>query len=185
MVHSHGYNINDVLSFKCISATWSSIPSWMRFWLERLKAAVRMAFTFLLDSLMILSSHQNPCSSQQSSMKQSRCGYGNMRQKKGPTTSTWTSGRRSASELWTKLLLTHHQQVQALQRPPLQMPQKKSRRKKPPTLLWDQSVNQAWDSCHGGQTASCNQCQLRRKSFQWMFGGLRDPAGAHCSFEAE
>ncbi|XP_039426194.1 DNA-directed RNA polymerase III subunit RPC8 isoform X1 [Corvus cornix cornix] len=126
---------------------------------------------FLLDSLMILSSHQNPCSSQLNLMKQSRCGCGNMRQKKGPMTFTWTLGKRSASESWMRRLLIHHQQVQALQRLPLQVPQKKSRRKRHPTPLWDQSASQAWASCRGGQTVSCHQSLLHRKSFRWMFGG--------------
>lgn len=49
----------------------------------------------------------------------------------------------------------------------------------------DQSVSQAWASCHGGQIVSCNQSLLRRKSFRWMFGALWGPAGAHCSSEAE
>uniref|UniRef100_A0A8B9BIX4 DNA-directed RNA polymerase subunit n=1 Tax=Anser brachyrhynchus TaxID=132585 RepID=A0A8B9BIX4_9AVES len=47
------------------------------------------------------------------------------------------------------------------------------------------SANQAWASCRGGRTASCSQSLLRSKAFRWIFGGLRDPAGARCSFEAE
>lgn len=35
----------------------------------------------------------------------------------------------------------------------------------------DQSASQAWDSCRGGQTVSCHQSLLHRKSFQRMFGG--------------
>lgn len=97
-------------------------------------------------------------------MKPSRCGCGNMRQKKGPMTFTWTLGKRSVSESWMRRLLTRHQLVRALQRLPLQMPQKKSRRKRHPTLLWDQSASQAWASCHGGQTVSCHRSLLSTES---------------------
>ncbi|KAG5832484.1 hypothetical protein ANANG_G00291650 [Anguilla anguilla] len=91
---------------ECTSGMWCSILSWTRSWWGRLSTAARRGCTSVWDSSMTSSFRQSLCSSQPNSMRRNRCGFGSMRQTRGPTTSTWIRARRSASASWTKSFWT-------------------------------------------------------------------------------
>nr|XP_020838369.1 DNA-directed RNA polymerase III subunit RPC8 isoform X1 [Phascolarctos cinereus]XP_020838370.1 DNA-directed RNA polymerase III subunit RPC8 isoform X1 [Phascolarctos cinereus] len=107
---------------------------------------VHVSLGFFDDILIPPESLQQPA--KLSVMRPSRCGFGNMRQKKEPTTYTWTPGRRSASEWWMRALLTRPRQDPVLRR--LRHPVKRLPKRRPLTPLWDPSVNQAWGFSLGG-----------------------------------